>query len=176
MATSVAGVTVLDLAILTVFPAAVAFAGCMDLFTMTIPNRVSLALVAGFAVLAPFAGLTGSDMLSHLGAGLLVLAMGILLFIPGWFGGGDAKLAAAVALWLGFGHIVEYLLAVALLGGAMAGVFMAMRAHPLPIALSTQTWAVRLHGGRSGIPYGLALAAGALLLYPHTEWFARVVP
>ena len=45
-----------ELAILTVFPAAVAFAGAMDLFTMTIPNRISLALVAGFAVLAPLAG------------------------------------------------------------------------------------------------------------------------
>jgi prepilin peptidase CpaA len=166
---------VLELAILTVFPTAVAFAGAMDLFTMTIPNRVALALVAGFAMLAPFTGLSSQDMLSHIAAGVLVLAAGILLFIPGWIGGGDAKLAAAVALWLGLGHLVDYLFCVALLGGAMSLGFMKLRTYPLPPALCTQGWAVRLHDRASGLPYGLALAAGALLLYPHTHWFVRAV-
>ena len=165
-----------DLAILTVFPAAVAFAGAMDLFTMTIPNRVALALVAGFAILAPVAGLSSGGMLLHLAAGLLVLAFGVLLFVPGWIGGGDAKLAAAVALWLGFDQLIVYVFSVALVGGVLALAFMALRAHPLPAALCTQSWAVRLHDRRTGIPYGLALAAGALLLYPHTDWFVRATP
>ena len=165
----------LEIATLTIFPAAVAFAGAMDLFTMTIPNRVSLALLAGFAVLAPLAGFGAGDILSHLAAGIAVLGLGILLFIPGWIGGGDAKLAAGVALWLGFGHLFEYFIAVALLGGTLAGALMAFRAQPLPLALTTQTWAIRLYDRRVGIPYGLALAAGALLLYPHTHWFARTL-
>lgn len=162
----------LDLAVLTVFPAAVAFAGAMDLFTMTIPNRISLAMVAGFVVLAPLAGLGVSEMAYHAGAGLLVLAIGVLLFIPGWIGGGDAKLAAAVALWLGFENLFAYLFYVALGGGAMALFFMMLRAHPLPAMVCAQPWAVRLHDRRTGIPYGVALAAGALLVYPHTSWFA----
>ena len=169
------GVTVLEPAVLMVFPAAVAFAGAIDFFTMTIPNRVSLALVAGFAVVGPLAGLGVGDLLSHLAAGLIVLAVGILLFIPGWIGGGDAKLAAAVALWLGFGHLVDYLACVALLGGAMTLGFMTLRTYPLPPALCCQTWAVRLHDPRAGIPYGVALAAGALLIYPHSQWFARII-
>lgn len=162
----------LDVAILTIFPAAVAFAGATDLFTMTIPNRVSLALAVAFALLAPFAGLDPGAVLSHIAAGVLVLAIGVLLFIPGWIGGGDAKLAAAVALWLGCGQLIEYFVCVALFGGVLAVMLMAARSWPLPTALSTQTWAVRLHDRRSGIPYGVALAAGALLLYPHTHWFA----
>ncbi len=161
-----------DLAILTVFPAAVAFAGAMDLFTMTIPNRISLVLVAGFVALAPLAGLGLGDMAYHTGAGLLVLAVGILLFIPGWIGGGDAKLAAAVALWLGFENLFGYLFCVALAGGSLAMLFMTVRAYPLPIFVCTQPWAVRLHDRRSGMPYGIALAAGALLVYPTTSWFA----
>lgn len=161
----------LELAILTVFPAAVVFAGAMDLFTMTIPNRVSLALIAGFVLLAPLAGLGLGDIAYHFGAGLLVLTVGILLFIPGWIGGGDAKLAAAVALWLGFENLFSYLFCVALAGGSLALLFMSARAHPLPALISSQPWAVRLHDRRSGIPYGLALAAGALLIYPSTFWF-----
>lgn len=161
-----------ELAILTVFPAAVVFAGAMDLFTMTIPNRISLAMVAAFGVLAPFAGLGLGDMAHHAGAGLFVLAIGVLLFIPGWIGGGDAKLAAAVALWLGFENLFGYLLCVALAGGSLAMMFMTLRAYPLPALVSTESWAVRLHDHRTGIPYGIALAAGALLTYPHTSWFA----
>lgn len=161
-----------EVAILTVFPAAVLFAGAMDLFTMTIPNRISLTLAAGFVVLAPLAGLGLQGMAYHAGAGLLVLAIGVLLFIPGWIGGGDAKLAAAAALWLGFDNLVGYLLCVALAGGSLAMLFMTLRAYPLPAFISTEPWAARLHDHRTGIPYGIALAAGALLIYPHTSWFA----
>jgi prepilin peptidase CpaA len=48
---------VYQIAILTVFPIAVIFAAAMDLFSMTIPNRISLVLIAGFFCLAPFSGL-----------------------------------------------------------------------------------------------------------------------
>lgn len=161
----------LEIAILTVFPAAVAFAGAMDLFTMTIPNRISLVMVVSFLALAPLAGLGLGDVASHLGAGLLVLAIGIVLFIPGWIGGGDAKLAAAAAVWMGFDYLLAYFICVALAGGALAMLFMTVRSTPLPVAVAAQPWAARLHDKRAGIPYGLALAAGALFIYPHTAWF-----
>jgi prepilin peptidase CpaA len=164
-----------EIAILSVFPAAVAFAGAMDLFTMTIPNRISLALVAGFFVLAPLAGMGPHDMAYHVGAGLLVLAIGVLLFIPGWIGGGDAKLTAAVALWLGFDNLIGYLFVVALAGGVLTILFLKVRASPLPFWVCTQPWALRLHDRRTGIPYGVALAAGALVVYPHTSWFTSAI-
>jgi prepilin peptidase CpaA len=164
-----------DIAILSVFPAAVAFAGAMDLFTMTIPNRVSLAMVAACAVLAPLAGLGLGDMAYHAGAGLLVLAVGVLLFIPGWIGGGDAKLTAAVALWLGFEHVFAFLIFAALAGGSLATIILTLRQMPLPRFLSAEPWAARLHDRAGGIPYGVALAAGALSVYPHTLWFASLV-
>lgn len=165
----------LEFAILTVFPAAVAFAGAMDLFTMTIPNRISLVLLAAFAVLAPFAGLGPWQMASHFGAALLVLGVGVLLFIPGWVGGGDAKLAAAVALWVGFEALVPYLFFVALAGGLLTTAVGAFRGVPLPLSVAAEAWALRLHDRRRGIPYGIALAAGALCVYPQTAWFSSLV-
>lgn len=165
----------LELALLTVFPGAVAFAASMDLFTMTIPNRISLAMLAAFLVLAPFAGLGLWDMASHLGAGLLVLTVGILLFIPGWIGGGDAKLAAAVALWVGFENLIAYFFYVALAGGALALIFSSLREVPLPRLVIAESWAVRLHGKDGGIPYGIALGAAALAVYPQTAWFASLL-
>jgi prepilin peptidase CpaA len=164
----------LEIAVLTVFPGAVAFAAAMDLFTMTIPNRVSLALLAAFIVLAPLAGLGPWQVAHHLGAGLLVLAVGVLLFIPGWIGGGDAKLAAAVALWVGFESLLPFLFCTALAGGLLALSFSAFRKFPLPRQVLAEEWAVRLHSRKGGLPYGMALAAGALCVYPQTAWFASV--
>lgn len=141
---------------------------------MTIPNRISLVLVAAFLVLAPLAGLGPWQIVHHFGAGLAVLVVGVLLFIPGWIGGGDAKLAAAVALWVGFENLFAYLLCVALAGGLLATVLLALRQMPLPRMVVAETWAVRLHSRGGGIPYGIALAVGALSIYPQTAWFASV--
>jgi prepilin peptidase CpaA len=160
-----------EVALLTIFPGAVLFAAAMDLFTMTIPNRVSLAMVAAFVLLAPFTGLAPMDLASHVGAGLLVLAGGILLFIPGWVGGGDAKMAAAVALWLGMDHVLIFLLCAALAGGSLAMFVLTLRQVPMPAVIATQPWAARLLSRGGGIPYGIALAVGALWVYPHTTWF-----
>ena len=100
---------VLELAVLTVLPGAVAFAAAMDLLTMKIPNRVSALMVLAFFPLAALAGLGAWDILYHVAAGLAVLLLGVLLFIPGWFGGGDAKLMAAIALWIGPENLFPYI-------------------------------------------------------------------
>lgn len=163
-----------EFAVLTVLPGAVAFAAAMDLFTMKIPNRISAVLVLAFFPLAALAGLGVWEVLDHVGAGLAVLALGIILFIPGWFGGGDAKLMAATALWIGFDNLLLYFLYVAIAGGMMALAFNLARSVPLPRLFLGEGWALRLHRTDGGIPYGLALAAGALLVYPHTVWFAAL--
>jgi prepilin peptidase CpaA len=161
---------VLEAAVLTILPGAVAFAAAMDLFTMRIPNRVSVLLVLAFFPLALLAGLGPWDIASHVGAGMLMLLVGFGLFACGWFGGGDAKLMAAIGLDV----LPLYLLSVAVAGGVMAGVFLTVRSVPLPRFLLGQSWALRLHRQDGGIPYGIALAAGALMVFSQTIWFARL--
>ena len=155
---------------LFLFPSLMAFSAFSDLFTMTISNRVSLLLIAGFAVMAALIGMSSSDVLSHLGAGLAVLAVTFTLFACGWIGGGDAKLAAATALWLGFDPLMEYLLAASIFGGVLTLFIMRFRLMPMPAVLQGQEWAMRLHRVDAGVPYGIALAAAALTVYPHTIW------
>ncbi len=155
---------------LTLFPAMMVFAASSDLFTMTIANRVSLILVGGFALLAAMTGMSAADTLSHVGAAAAVLAVAFVCFACGWIGGGDAKLAAAAVLWLGFAHLADYLVYASLLGGALTVLLIQFRAVPLPHVLLGRPWAERLHRRDGGVPYGIALAAAALLVYPHTEW------
>jgi len=164
----------LDTARLLLFPALMAFAAASDLFTMTISNRVSLALVAGFLVLALLGGMGMHDIMSHIGAGAAVLAVAFACFAMGWVGGGDAKVAAGVALWFGFDHLLNYLVYASLLGGALTLLLIQLRQWPLPSPLAGQAWLLKLHDKQSGIPYGIALAIGALMVYPETEWIKAV--
>ncbi|MEZ5786370.1 MAG: prepilin peptidase [Xanthobacteraceae bacterium] len=163
---------VVEAARLVLFPALMAFAASSDLVSMTISNRLSILIAAGFAVLAVSTGMPLADALSHLGAGTLVLVIAFGFFALGWIGGGDAKLAAATALWFGFGHLFEYLAYAAILGGALTLVLLEFRKYCLPAFMTRQAWIERLHRIDSGIPYGIALAAAALLVYPSTAWMA----
>ena len=155
---------------LLLFPAMMAFAASSDLFTMTISNRVSLALAGGFFALTLITGMGGWEILSHVGAALAVLAVTFTFFACGWIGGGDAKLAAATAFWLGFDHLLTYLIYASLFGGALTLLIIQFRLVPLPAMLSGKEWLERLHRKDSGVPYGIALAAAALAVYPDTPW------
>jgi prepilin peptidase CpaA len=165
---------ILDIARLMLFPALMAFAAASDLFTMTISNRVSMALAAGFLLLALPSGMGFYDILLHVGAGATVLTVAFACFAMGWIGGGDAKVAASAALWFGFGHLLTYLVYASLFGGALTLLLLQFRQWPLPYALAGQTWLLRLHAKESGIPYGIALAIGALTIYPETDWIKAV--
>jgi prepilin peptidase CpaA len=161
---------------LLLFPAVMAFAASTDLFTMKISNRVSLVLAAGFFALAGLDRMPLAEIGYHLAAGGLVLTVCFVFFARGWIGGGDAKLAAATALWLGWTYLFDYVLYASLLGGALTLVLLEFRKHTLPPVLAKQTWVTRLHEPEGGVPYGIALAAAALLVYPSTAWMSGVGP
>jgi prepilin peptidase CpaA len=161
-----------DLLILAIFPAAMTLAAVTDLFTLTVPNRIVLALALLFLVAAPLAGLGLADIGIHAGLALVALALGFALFSLGLVGGGDAKLFAASCLWLGPQAILPYALYAALIGGALALLLLFWRAQPLPAMLASKGWLVRLHSPDEGMPYGIALAAAGLLAYPHSPFVA----
>ncbi len=96
------------------------------------------------------------------------------MFALRWIGGGDAKLAAAAALWLGFGMLIEYFLIASVAGGALTLAILAMRKIPLPAVTLGWEWLSRLHHPKAGVPYGIALAAAALMVYPHAPIFAAM--
>ena len=164
-----------ETAALIIFPALIAYAAASDLLTMTIPNKVSLALVLSFAVVAIAGYLPWDALLMHMAAGALVLAIGFALFSFGWIGGGDAKLAAAVGLWLGFPMLLEYFFISSLFGGMLSLIILQLRAFPLPAFAMQWDWLTRLHDRKSGVPYGIALAGAALVIYPHSRIWALIL-
>ena len=97
-----------------------------------------------------------------------------VFFARGWIGGGDAKLAAATALWLGFDHLMTYLLYASLFGGAAHACCCSIPPDAAAALLAKQQWVERLHRMDGGVPYGIALAAAALAIYPETPWMTAI--
>jgi prepilin peptidase CpaA len=157
--------------VLVALPVLLAAAAGWDIASFTIPNFLQAALLAGFALFAGLAHLGASAIGLHLLAGFIGLLLGFGLFALGYVGGGDAKLFAAVLLWLGLSDLMPYALAATLLGGVLTLALIALRRLPLPQILARQAWILRLHDEKAGIPYGVALAAGALVILPGTDIF-----
>jgi prepilin peptidase CpaA len=160
-----------ELLVLIVLPALLAAAAGWDLASFTIPNFLQIALIGSFAVFVVATGMAPAAIGGHLLAGFVGLVAGFALFALGYIGGGDAKLFACVLLWLGFRNLLDYALVASLLGGFLTLGILAVRQMPLPALFAGQSWIARLHDAKSGIPYGVALAAGAFVILPQTEIF-----
>src|SRR5580704_9688906 len=137
--------TLLHFSVLAFFPALMALSASMDLLTLTIPNRICLSLALGYLVLAALLGVSAGDMLLNISCGLAILAIAFVMFARGWVGGGDAKLAAATALWLGWSSVLDYSVAAAIYGGVLTLIILSARRMPLPAALARFAWVARLH-------------------------------
>jgi prepilin peptidase CpaA len=161
--------------IMVAFPFAMAYAAASDLVSMTISNRLCLGLVVTFAACAALSGLDISQLGWHLAAGGLVLVVSFGMFASGWIGGGDAKFAAATALWFGFDQLMPYLMIAGIFGGVLTMLVLMLRSRPLPAPVETWPWLRRLHSANEGVPYGIALAFAALLILPETSiWHAAI--
>ena len=157
--------------VLLIFPVLMVFAASSDLFTMRISNLLVLMLVVGFFIVALITQMPVDLILTNMGCAVVVLVVAFAFFAFGWIGGGDAKLAAATTLWLGLGLILPYVVYSGLLGGALTLIILGYRNLPLPGAVQRIKWLDRLHHKQEGVPYGIALAIAALLVYPQTTIF-----
>lgn len=159
---------------LSLFAGTMVYAAFADLLTMRIGNRIPALLVVAYGPAALAAGLPLAIVATSVLVAFLVLATGFIFFSRGWIGGGDAKLASAATLWLGSDQALPYLAVVALAGCALTLLFLSFRLAPLLARLDDIKWLRRLHSRQAGIPYGIALAAGTLLLVPQSRWMALV--
>jgi prepilin peptidase CpaA len=161
--------TILQAALLTVFPALLIFAALTDATSFTIPNRISLLLLVSFFPTALALG----RPLGEIGLDLavfgvaLVAAMG--MFAVGWIGGGDAKLFAVASLWLGWSAAPAFLLVTAFAGGVLAVTLLNLRTVWLrPYFTTAPPWLARLAAPDAAVPYGVAIAVGGLAAFPQS--------
>jgi prepilin peptidase CpaA len=148
--------------------------GCaafFDVVYMRIPNILSIILLLMFAVAV---GLNPDsiDWLGHGITGAAVFAVGAICFYLGYWGGGDVKLYAAGALWMGPDLILPFIVWVSVLAGLIALLLLGLRrlARLRMVARGSGMDAPfpsrfpRVLMADAGVPLGLPLAAAAILL------------
>jgi prepilin peptidase CpaA len=134
-------------------------AAAEDAVRLRISNLIVLLVLVGAIVAA---GVVGPELAlwKNLVVFLALLAIGTPMFAAGKLGGGDVKLLAAVGLWFAFAGALWLILAVALAGGLLALVVLILRAFGWSEEIRRRVVLLRPGGG---IPYGVAIAAGALI-------------
>lgn len=161
--------------LLSVFPAALLIAAAHDIYEFRIPNWISILLVCVF----PAAGLAMGAGPHVIVEGLLIgagaLTVGFALFAGNIVGGGDAKLLAATAPWIGLGSLGVFLVNTAIAGLVLA-IFMAtFRKLPVLPVYAHAPFLLRLHERKKDLPYAVAIAGGALLSFSQTPFFQLVI-
>jgi len=160
--------------IFAIFAITMIAAAYSDATTMKIPNVISLILIAAFFLMQPFI-FQGWDVLgTHLIVGGVFFLVGFAMFAFGWLGGGDAKLMAATALWWQWSDVAMYISYTTLVGAALAIILLFGR-KILPVNVLMSQIPLAMFKEEKNMPYGLALAAGALLTLPHRAIFLQAV-
>lgn len=146
-----------------------AFAGLLvwaavgDARAMTIPNRIPISIVCLWpaALVVAWPGAAGAGW--SIAIATAALLVGFLLFVLRVFGGGDAKLAAAVALWAGPALAADFLIVTALTGGLVALAALVWRMLNRKLVMVPFVPA-SVHAARetAELPYGVPIAAGGL--------------
>lgn len=151
-----------------IFAAPLLMAAYTDFWSMKIPNLVSLAMAAGFFLTLPLTWQGLPVFGEHLSMGLIFFLAGFAMFAFGWLGGGDAKLMAAISLWFGWGDALPFILYTTIFGAAL-GISLMLGGYLAPVKLRTSAFGMRLFQGGKDMPYGIALAAGALFVWPASQ-------
>jgi len=144
-------------------------AAAYDVLTLTIPNWISVVLVALFPLLALAAGISWPEFGWHVAIGMIALAAGIAAFAVGVVGGGDAKLFAAIAFYMGPLAIANYVLAVAVAGGVLATLFLILHQPRLEEWTRKTPVIANIVSRGLAIPYGVAIVAGGLIAAPSSH-------
>jgi prepilin peptidase CpaA len=138
---------------------------------MTIPNRLNTIVALTSVPVAAAAGLGAGDLGFHLLAAAAVLCIGFAMFALNIIGGGDAKFAAAIALWLDPAVLLQWVVWASIYGGLLTVFILFFRVLPVSSQVAGWDWLARLHDRKTGVPYGVALAAAGFHLYPSTSIF-----
>jgi len=160
---------------LGVMPALTIVAGLKDLTSMKIPNWISGLLVLAYFPAALAVGLDPMTVAASVGLPELAPVICAGMFALPWIGRRDRQLMAAACLWLGVTGSGMFLLWTGVMGGLFCLALLFARFHSRPYLLGAPGWVVQLMEPRGDIPYGVAIAAGALMAYPGSPLLAAFI-
>ena len=156
-----------DLILISGLAALVIGAALSDWARYVIPNQIPIAVAGLFAVHAGVFLLRGGAPMSlvwALACGAAVFAIGAFLFAQKVLGGGDVKLMSVCAMWAGPGHIAEFVMVTTLYGALLSAAFL-LPAFRQNAEIADNSFSSSMTSAlRRRLPYGLAIATGAVVV------------
>jgi prepilin peptidase CpaA len=149
-----------------VFPALLILAAILDCLTLKIPNWLTASVALMFFPAALLSGMPWQAYLPHFASAIIMLGVCFAIYAGGFFGAGDAKLMAAAALWFGWPASMPFIVYTALAGGMLALLLLAWGLLRADQEIRGHSWIGRFERFKPNVPYGVAIAAGAILAYP----------
>ena len=148
-------------------------AAAIDLGTRRIPVWLIVALTAAFIPSALHAGLGFDRIGIHLLTGLAVYGFGLILVAVALLGGGDVRLIAAIAVWTGYHHLVNFVVAT-MIAGFFLALIVALIVHVDKRRNLNGFLARRVITENREIAYGPAIAAGGIMSCPEVVFSSLV--
>lgn len=155
-------------------------AGWSDFKGLTIPNLYSLIVSGAFFVTYALMWLLGRDdvffsFFSHILGAVVVFGVTMLMFHYKAIGAADSKIGTAFALWMGLKGLFPFLFFMALFGGVLGVVALVIKKHKPFENPADGGWIAQLQAGESKVPYGIAIALGALVSFFNLGYFSSEV-
>jgi prepilin peptidase CpaA len=157
-----------------ILPVLMIIAAASDATSLRIPNWVCGLLALLFVPMALVHGMAAQEFFWHLLTGVILFVAGYALFALRLFGGGDGKLMAAAGLWFGTADTMPFLVYTALAGGALVIVIALLAMVQTHLDYTGSGYSATLRKLAPKVPYGVALAIGAILAFPNSWWMQHV--
>ena len=159
---------------LALFAIALIYAATTDAASMLITNRTVVVVMVAFALATPLAWESWAVFGEHMLVGLCFFLAGFVMFAIGGLGGGDAKLMAATGLWWTGMDVIPYIFNVTILGAGLA-LFLIFGRKYVPASVASHRMVARMFSEEKKMPYGIALAGGALMVLPSSDLVQRAL-
>jgi prepilin peptidase CpaA len=163
--------SILDILIVAILIGSMVVGAISDIRRLEIPNWVSIVLITIYIPGSLMAEVPYSNILIQYCLAFGLFALGAFAYYFGFLGGGDIKFVSAVALWIPWQNIGQFLFYVALLGGVLACIVIIIAKIPaLKFLRNRISWINSERGHAQPIPYGLAIAGAGLLMIIQADY------
>lgn len=149
-------------ALLTCLMLATALLSCIsDVQRLRIPNTYVLVVLGAFVAAFVLSPSSFGVWWHPFAAGAVFLVITYVMFALNMLGAGDAKLGAALALWVGLPGLMAYVMYMAIVGGLLGVASLILKKRKPFKNPREGSWVATVQGGGNAVPYGIAITAGA---------------
>lgn len=167
---------IMIVALLTCFVLVIMLMSCIsDVRHLRIPNKYVLCVIVAFIVAFAASPSSFGVWWHPFAAGFAFLAITYVMFVMNMLGAGDAKMGAALALWVGLPGLMAYVMYMAIMGGVIGALSLFIKKKKPFKNPREGGWIATVQNGGNAVPYGIAISFGACGAMLHNGFISHQI-